>query len=91
MSDATKQANVILGPEWTKAFEYDAWATWVNKAKSWTAPHRGRTLCVDALGRICWAGREFARARNEGAFPVSVYVYGLPAGSQKESEHEPLV
>jgi hypothetical protein len=30
-------------------------------------------ICVDALGRRCNIGADFARARDEGAFPVRYF------------------
>ena len=33
-----------------------------------------RAICVDALGRRCNIGADFARARDEGAFPVPLFL-----------------
>jgi protein gp37 len=52
---------------------------WVNKARSWlggvnSAGQRFmpkmRAVCVDQRGRVCEIGRDFMRARDEGAFSV---------------------
>jgi len=58
---------------------------WVNKAQSWF-PRLGFSsahyVCIDAKGRICNIGMHFMRARDEGAFPVVVYLIspGLAEG-----------
>lgn len=55
--------------------------TWVNHAASWIGGTN--PLCADAKGRLCPSGKEFARARDEGTFPVYFW-YG--AGSQTEAQ-----
>lgn len=35
-----------------------------------TPPEEDRAICYDTKGRRCWIGRDFMRARDEGAFPV---------------------
>jgi hypothetical protein len=69
---------IQLGPE---AFRFDSFEHWVNKAQSWFAsriPDRARLgrryLCIDAAGRVCMIGADFMRARDEGTFPVVVYL-----------------
>jgi protein gp37 len=49
---------------------FDSFQTWVNKASSWLV--RG-DLCIDSLGRVLHCGADFMRARDGGAFPVSIY------------------
>lgn len=55
---------------------FDDFTQWVNKASSWLTRHPEynsdfRAICYDSRGRHCTCGRDFARARDEGAFPVS--------------------
>lgn len=35
-----------------------------------TPPDDERAICYDTKGRRCFVGRDFMRARDEGAFPV---------------------
>lgn len=52
--------------------EFEHFHTWVNMASSWLT-RRGpnaRAICIDAKGRVCRIGKDFMRARDEGAFPV---------------------
>jgi hypothetical protein len=57
--------------------QFDSFEQWVNKASSWLTRHPlydGKTFratCVDAKGRWCFGGKEFMRARDEGAFPIT--------------------
>lgn len=61
-------------------FLFDDFANWVNTARrkfeharSLGIRSREDIVCVDNAGRICRSGREFQRARDEGAFPVVCY------------------
>ena len=57
-----------------KLFEFSSFTKWVNKASSWfDGIDLNKIICVDTKGRICVKGVEFMRARDEEAFPVSVY------------------
>lgn len=68
--------------------QFDDFQQWVSKASSWLTRHedyhdglfgRGdylkdfRAVCFDSKGRICKAGADFHRARDENAFPVHWY------------------
>lgn len=72
--------------------EFRSFAEWVNKAQSWIGG--AGAICVDAQGRECAIGRDFRRAHDEGAFPVTyVYVAGartreLPREPQGETDAE---
>lgn len=58
-------------------FEFRTFDDWVNNAKRRFEESRrdSRTaICIDTKGRICGMGREFMRARDEGTFPVTVYL-----------------
>lgn len=46
---------------------FEQFHQWVNKASTWLDQD---SVCVDAQGRLCKIGRDFMRARDEGAFPV---------------------
>lgn len=66
--------------------QFDSFDDWVNHASSRLTNHplycqgdlkRGEhywdrfvAICIDAKGRLCRNGGDFARARDEGAFPV---------------------
>lgn len=63
-----------LGP---KLFQFATFNGRVNHAqRAWKeiGVRSDDTLCIDAKGRVCSIGREFMIARDEGAFPVSVYL-----------------
>lgn len=86
IGDAPTFTQVKLGPE---AFRFDSFQHWVNKAQSWfqtRMPERARAmrryLALDAAGRICLIGSDFHRARDEGKFPVVVYLIDEPEPAQ---------
>ena len=67
-------AAVILG---RYLFEFSSFAHWVIRAPlAWKLEgiRADDTLCIDALGRPCCIGRDFMAARDEGQFPVRVYL-----------------
>ncbi|MFH1264562.1 MAG: hypothetical protein ABIK89_02460, partial [Planctomycetota bacterium] len=49
---------------------FETHTAWVNKGASWI---RGGDVCFDQRGRHCACGADFARARDEEAFPVEIY------------------
>lgn len=49
--------------------EFRAFHSWVNKAQTWM---RRGDACFDQKGRRCWNGGDMMRARDEGAFPVTI-------------------
>lgn len=54
-----------------KAGEFVSYEDWVNSARR---ELEGRNaICIDALGRECWIGKQFMRARDQGTFPISFY------------------
>lgn len=56
-----------LVPDW--AGQFKDFQQWVNRAGEWLEG----AVCVDALGRHCFKGKEFMRARDEGTFPVRFF------------------
>lgn len=56
--------------------QFDTFDQWVARASTWLTRHPrydGKTFrvqCVDTKGRICSIGKDFMRARDEGAFPI---------------------
>jgi hypothetical protein len=61
-------------------FHFDDFQNWVNSARRKFEKcrvvgirDREEIVCLDSAGRICRSGREFQRARDEGAFPVNCY------------------
>lgn len=71
--------SLALGPV---AFEFSSFQHWVNKAQGWfrglALTNRNaalkRYLAIDAAGRVCMNGGDFARARDEDKFPVRVHL-----------------
>ena len=66
--------TIELGP---LLFQFDSFSGWVNHAqKAWkrAGVSSGDTVCLDAAGRICLIGRDFMKARDEGMFPVVVFL-----------------
>lgn len=65
-------------------FSFHSFNNWVAKASS---RYGGcgfspvDLVALDAKGRICRYGAQFMRARDEDAFPVTVYHADPPAGS----------
>ena len=58
---------------------FDSFQEWVNKASSWLTRHpdyhdyahsQFKAVCFDSKGRHVKNGGDFARARDEDAFPV---------------------
>lgn len=60
-----------LGAQPVASIEYrfDSFEQWVNKAATHVLPD---DVLLDALGRRCAIGKDFHRARDEGAFPVTI-------------------
>ncbi|MEC4591633.1 DUF5131 family protein [Nitrospirillum amazonense] len=49
--------------------QFDTFQQWVNKASTWVHPG---AACVDRHGRRLLVGKDFMRARDEDAFPVTI-------------------
>jgi hypothetical protein len=73
---------VRLAPNW--AGEFTTFDDWVNNARrdlagklcdssTCTYPPGIPAICVDVRGRRCVQGSDFARARDEGCFPVRYF------------------
>ena len=65
---------VQLGP---KLFSFASHQNWVDSASiAWNSHcvKERHTVCVDQLGRLLGWGQHFATARDEGQFPVDVYL-----------------
>ena len=56
--------------------QFDSFQQWVNKASSWLTRHPEynaqffQAVCFDTLGRRCFSGKDFMRARDEDTFPI---------------------
>lgn len=62
-----------LIPKWVGEFtSFDDWVSFATKRLD-VGPHHPPAICVDALGRRCWIGGHFMRARDEGTFPVRYF------------------
>lgn len=55
--------------------EWSSFDRWCDCASKDIGPRSGiaHPLCVDAVGRVCFIGKQFMRARDEGTFPVKFY------------------
>lgn len=60
--------------------QFDTHEDWINHASRALTGFKDsngfemKAICVDNLGRRCHNGGDFARARDEGAFPVRYFV-----------------
>jgi hypothetical protein len=80
-----------------KLFEFASFNAWVDFAQRFfrsAGVHDVDVLCLDAKGRVCRAGKQFRVARDNNAFPVTVYRILNPLGDRllpwppEESERE---
>lgn len=81
--------QVALGE---KVFEFSSFTRWVNKAQGWFAAYglTGRdVICLDTKGRICTIGADFMRARDDDAYPVTVYYKNPDASAPDTLEGKP--
>jgi len=65
---------VLLGPT---LFQFNSFSGWCNHAQyAWKeiSVRADDTLCIDSKGRICSIGRDFMKARDEEAFPITVHL-----------------
>ena len=80
MANQHNQTLVTLGRE---LFRFESEDHWIEDGRVFyeTAglPSR-RTVAIDAKGRICISGAEFARATREGAYPIVVSAGVNPKG-----------
>jgi len=54
--------------------QFDSFQQWVNKAQSWLYGYKSKDIiALDTKGRECICGKDMALARDENAFPVTVY------------------
>lgn len=72
-----ERVEVLLEPT---GRSFATFVQWLNKASAWVG--RG-DLCIDSAGRLCRIGRDFARAKDEGTFPVTIY--RAPQGDAAEA------
>lgn len=59
--------------------EFPSYHKWVQKAAGWIGGCNA--VCFDAKDRLCHIGRDFARARDEDAFPVRFW---FPSSAEQE-------
>lgn len=78
--EAGRVAPVKLVPNWAGQFnDFDDWVRSARrKLADMTCETSGSTMpvpamCVDTKGRRCYQGGDFARARDEGCFPVRYF------------------
>lgn len=78
-----------LVPKWAGQFDtHDAWVACATARLTGAVGSVGQDvppICVDAKGRRCNVGRDFARGRDEGAFPVR-YFWECEPGPTPERE-----
>ena len=54
--------------------QFDSFQQWVNKARSWLCGYKSKDIiALDTKGRECTSGKDMQLARDENAFPVTVY------------------
>ena len=53
--------------------DFEDWCDTARRKFESAGMHSMDALCVDAKDRVCAKGKEFIRARDDGAFPVRVY------------------
>lgn len=79
-----------LVPRWEGEFRDHAdWVSFASKRLTVGYDSNGFPLpaiCVDTLGRRCANGRDFARARDEGTFPVR-YFWDCQPAALTENPH----
>jgi len=68
-----QEITVTVGDE---LFSFSDFENWCDTAKwkfesSRLSGHDA--ICVDARGRLCFRGKDFMRARDDGSFPVRVF------------------
>lgn len=68
-------------------FEFTSWDDWLDNAGRRFRRHEVssfNTHCLDSKGRECQIGKDFARARDENAFPVRVFSGSAPTSSAEQ-------
>lgn len=64
-------------PDWAGQFDtFDDWVNHASRALTGVTGSVGedlRPMCIDAKGRRCHVGKDFMRARDEGAFPIRYF------------------
>lgn len=66
------------------AGQFDTFEDWANHAPRALVGETGSVgehlgaFCIDAKGRRCNSGRDFMRARDEGAFPIRYFWHFEP-------------
>lgn len=56
--------------------KFDTFSDWLNLASTVLTVKKSSTgamlpaICVDSVGRRCWQGKDFQRAKDENTFPV---------------------
>lgn len=77
-----------LVPTWAGEFiDFDDWVSKASNRLTGTFNEWGGevpAICVDSLGRRCFQGGDFMRARDEGTFPVRFFWDMFPAGEGKD-------
>lgn len=66
-------------------FQFKSMAEWINRSPHIWIEHdlkADRALCVDSFGRICEMGKDFQRAKDDGAYPIRVYRKAIAANQQ---------
>lgn len=64
--------------------QFDTFDKWVNHATRALTGYEGSCgeslspICIDAFGRRCNIGKDFMRARDEGAFPIRYFIEFTP-------------
>jgi len=67
------QITLEVGPLLWQWATFDNWCDTAARMFRFHEVHGSDVVCVDSKGRVCAIGKHFMTARDEGAFPVSVY------------------
>jgi hypothetical protein len=74
--------------------QFDTFNDWVNHAERALTGYRGsvgeevKPICIDDRGRRCHVGKDFARARDEGTFPIRYFIDMQPSDTSDQIQSE---
>jgi hypothetical protein len=65
--------QIMVGKHEITFHTFDQWVGCAKELFEAAKLTGDKGICIDAQGRLCPSGKEFARARDQDAFPVNVY------------------
>ena len=70
-----QEITIMVGDEIFSFSDFEEWCD-TAKYKFESAGFVGRrAICVDSQGRLCFRGKDFMLARDDGSFPIRVFSY----------------